>query len=459
MPRLSSEQLATGLVLTAVFVLASMAPAQSDTWWLIRTGQDIWQSGQIPVVDTYSHTIRGRPWPNHEWLTDVLFYSTYAVAGLPGLTLVCATLIVVAWGLSWRLMTGSFEVRLSVFVASLVAAAGSWALRPQLTTMVCLVVTAWLLRDRRIWWLPPLFLIWANFHAGVILGVVAIGVVGLVETIRLRRVPIDLLAAGMLSAAATLATPLGFELWHLLLSYGDGSRGEGIQEWMAPALPPENLPFWAVVAALVIGTAYRRRSFDVRTTRLVTIAFALLPLALDAIRNIAIFLLIAAPAATAALAAAKTSLPAPRDGDRSTTNAAVSAFAMTAASILVAGMWWLPLDRLNWRPISRETIAAVTQCSGPLYNTYDDGGALIWFVPTQPVFIDSRYDPYPVAFFHENRHVEETGEYHNLFTRYGIQCALLRTSTPSEQALRNDPGWRVEHSDEKHTVLVRNHNP
>ena len=452
---MSSEELATGLVVTAVFVMASMAPAQGDTWWLLRAGQDIWQTSQIPVVDTYSHTIRGRPWPNHEWLTDVLFYAAYAGGGLPALTLMCATLIALAWGLSWRLMTGSFELRLTVLVASLVAAAGSWALRPQLTTMVCLVATAWLLRDRRIWWLPPLFLLWANFHGGVILGVAAISVVGLVETIRLRRVPIDMLLASVLSVVATLATPLGFSLWHLLLSYGDGSRGEGIQEWMAPGLPPERLTFWLIVAALVAGTAYRWRAFDVRTVRLVAIAFTLLPLAIDAIRNIAIFLLIAAPAVTAALSATTTRTPSQRPSDRSTGNTVVLALSMTAALMLAATFWWIPLDRLNWRPLSRETIAAVTECPGPLYNAYDDGGALIWFVPSQPVFIDSRYDPYPVAFFAENLQIVATGAYQDAFTRHGIRCAVVPTGTAIDLALRQDQVWTVTHSDARHTVLIR----
>ena len=72
-PKVRSETLAAGLLGIAAGVLACLAPAQSDTWWLLRAGQDIVRTRAIPLVDTYSHTAAGLYWPNHEWLTEVLF--------------------------------------------------------------------------------------------------------------------------------------------------------------------------------------------------------------------------------------------------------------------------------------------------------------------------------------------------------------------------------------------------
>ena len=61
-----------------------------------------------------------------------------------------------------------------------------------------------------------------------------------------------------------------------------------------------------------------------------------------------------------------------------------------------------------------------------MYNHYDNGGPLIWFVPEQPVFIDSRQHPYPASFVVEHFDVEDSGNYAPLFARYGsaVPCCL-----------------------------------
>ena len=53
------------------------------------------------------------------------------------------------------------------------------------------------------------------------------------------------------------------------------------------------------------------------------------------------------------------------------------------------------------RPIRRwssQAVAALRSCHGNVYNRYDEGGFLIWFVPEKPVYIDSWQDPYPPPF-------------------------------------------------------------
>jgi len=72
--KVHSSHLAVGLLFSVAGILACMAPVQSDTWWLLRAGQDIWSTGTVPLADAYSHTAVGRHWWNHEWLTEALFY-------------------------------------------------------------------------------------------------------------------------------------------------------------------------------------------------------------------------------------------------------------------------------------------------------------------------------------------------------------------------------------------------
>src|SRR6185503_330693 len=115
--RITSERLTAGLVFVALGVLACLAPTQSDTWWLLRAGQDTWRTGVVGLTDQYSHTAAGRFWWNHEWLTEVIFYAVYRLGGLALLTAVCAACMVGTWMLSWRLARGAFEARLLLLVA------------------------------------------------------------------------------------------------------------------------------------------------------------------------------------------------------------------------------------------------------------------------------------------------------------------------------------------------------
>ena len=450
---MSSERMALGVLFVTIVVLASLAPARSDTWWQIRAGQDIWQSGEVPLVDTYSHTIRGRPWPNQEWLTELIFYTAHRLAGMPGVAVLCMVLIAFSWGVSWALMSGRFELRFMLFVLSLTASAGAWAMRPQLLTMACFMVVCWLLATRRLWWLPLHILVWANLHGAVVLGVIAIGAVVLAETIRTRRIPLELVLVGLASAAMTLVTPLGADLWALLAVHGVGARGDGIDEWMRPGLPPANLAFWAVVAALVAGVLFRVRMLDVSGSRLTAISLAMLPFALTAKRSIAVFLLVAVPAVSVLWSRAAGASPS-KHTDRSKKNTAILIAASVAAVLFVARVWTHPPDTLGWSPIQPGAAAALEACPAPIYNTYDDGGALIWFVPKQPVFIDSRYDPYSVEHFRDNETAEMTGVFRPLFDKYDINCAIVPLGLPIDSALRRDSDWMMTYSDYRHVVYV-----
>src|SRR5579863_5494245 len=118
MSGVSSERLAVGLIFVVIGVLACLAPAQSDTWWLLRAGQDIWHAKAIALTDPYSSTASGLFWPNHEWLTEVIFYAAHTLGSMPALSALCAGTILATWAASWRMSRGTFEVRFLLFAGS-----------------------------------------------------------------------------------------------------------------------------------------------------------------------------------------------------------------------------------------------------------------------------------------------------------------------------------------------------
>ena len=453
--RASSDTLAIGIVFLAIGALAFIAPVQSDTWWLLRAGKDIWQNGVIPLVDSYSHTASGLYWPNHEWLTESLFYAAYAGGGLALVTAMCGAAIVGAWYLSWRLTSGEFETRFLLFAAAFVAAAASWAVRPQAFTMLLFAIGCALLVSRRYAWLPALFLVWANLHGAVALGLVAVAAAGLARLIDERRVPWSLVAAGLASALATCITPLGVGLWTFILESMARSRVNALIEWQAPDFSAGHWPFWLLAIALPALAIRRRQRLHGRTLTLVLISLAVLPLALTARRNVANFVLVGVPALTALLAVTEGTMKRRLAGEREGLNAGLLLGAGVGVCAILAMLWSIPAPRLGWQPISPAATTAIARCDGPLYNTYEDGGVLIWFVPEKPVFIDNRQDPYPIDLLKASHALEFDGAFQVLFDQHRISCAALRSHSIVAARLADAANWTEQYRDEQWVVFAR----
>jgi hypothetical protein len=455
-PNVTSERLAVGLVFVVIGLLACLAPTQSDTWWHLRAGQDIWRTGSIPLHDGYSYTATGAFWPNHEWLTQAIFYPLYWVGGMPLLTGFCATLIVVALSFSWRLTEGAFEVRFLLFAACLATGAGGWAIRPQMFSLAAFMLTCALLVANRPLWLPPIFVVWTNLHGAVALGVVAVLAALLADTIAHRRVSPSLAGAAAGCLLATCLSPLGFHFWPEIIASMQRSQIYQLSEWQSPGFSPALWPFWVVATALPVAAIVWRSRLDARTMTLTAIALAMLPLALRSMRNVSVFLLVAVPALTAlARPRDRAARVGPDPKEHGRVNAGILIAAASMAAAVVALAWLAPAPLLGWRPITAPAIGAIATCADPIYNTYGEGGVLIWFAPQKRVFIDNRQDPYSQELLRANHRLEFEGDYHELFNQYGVRCAVVPPTSPITHALRADPAWSVNYTDDRWTVLTR----
>src|SRR5215813_13902112 len=103
MSGVSFNRMMVGLLFTAIVLTACLMPAQSDTYWHLRAGQDIWRTHHVPLVETWSHTAAGRFWPNHEWLWQALSYGLYRVGGMPLLVAGGAAAVTGAFAIVYRL--------------------------------------------------------------------------------------------------------------------------------------------------------------------------------------------------------------------------------------------------------------------------------------------------------------------------------------------------------------------
>ena len=455
MIRLRSDALAIAFLFIAIGVLACFAPAQSDTWWLFRAGQDIWQTRAIPLVDAYSHTAAGRYWWNHEWLAEALFYGLFRVGGLPLLAAIGAALVLSTVGLAWRMSRGTFEWRFVLFAGAALVSAASFALRPQLVSMFLAALVTWCLAEnRRKWWIPVIMVFWINFHGAAITGLFLVAGAAAGDALVRRR--IDWSYAGLLALCflATGLSPIGFRTYSEIALSVERSRINALIEWLPPDLKLSNWPFWAMAAAVPITIALKWKALDARSGRLLGIALALLPLAVRSMRNMHLFVFAALPALTSAWGSHVVARNSAR-GERETVNGGIAMAAGVIGVAIVVAVWLNPPAPLGWRPISPAAIDAINACPAPMYNTYGDGGILIWFTPRQKVFIDNRQDPYSDELLRLNKALEMTGDYDAAFAQYGIRCAALSPGALVTSRLERDPAWRIAHRDRDWVVFRR----
>lgn len=155
-----------------------------DTWWHLAVGQWIWEHHAIPKTDIFSYTALGAPWVNHEWGAQVILWLVFSHFGATGLIVLIATLYWMIFILAARttqvLSNSSSVPYLTLFFLATLMVHRMMA-RPHVFTVLFLAFLFYRLacfasndqnpkNKKTLWILPPLFLAWANLHAGVIFG-------------------------------------------------------------------------------------------------------------------------------------------------------------------------------------------------------------------------------------------------------------------------------------------------
>ena len=453
------DSLLTAILFLAIALTCSLSPMQSDTWWQLRAGRDMWASGRVLLTDTYSHTAAGTFWLNHEWLAEVVFYALYRMGGYGLLTMFCAALIAGGWMLSWTMSRGPVRAAFVLFLTAMVASSGWWEPRPHAFSLLFIPLMLFLLDRQKEKWLPLLFLVWAQCHGGVLLGLALLGV-GLAARVVVsrdswRRAAIVL--AGC--ALAMTATPLGLHFWTEIPRSLSRINQYTLDEWMRPEFSElQMLPFWGIGSIYVIALARRFRQLRFLSPADATLhacALTLLAGALSAVRNVGPFLMLALPALTRLWYAASVGVasePSNRVENRRL-NGALIVFAVVAVMLTLTVAYRDAWPRLKWQPLPDAAIGALRECPDNLYNRYDEGGYLLWFAPERRVFLDGRQDPFPPALVHE--HIEmETGRrgYQETFARHGIRCAFLPVASPVASLLERDR-WQVLYRDPEWVVF------
>jgi len=484
-------------VLVGIFIFVNTHPIRPhDFWWHMAVGREIVQSGQIPAVDTFSHTMVGTPYPSYHmfWLPEIALYFIYALGGPALIAFAQALLITGAYGL---LLLTAFRISRSTRVAALItliaAAPGinDWNVRPQTVTfpiaaLFLLIITTYRARPHpvRLIIFPLGMMVWANSHGTFPLGLFLIGTwladeAWQLASARLRdrawprsdglRAPAIALAT---SALACLLNPQGLGI----LRYVTGITGSpAIQRWVTEWAPPSfetlggQLFYGTLLLSVAILTVSRERP---SLFQLVTL-LALTALGLRTLRGSVWFGIVVAPTLAAHLPdlshQARTLVGSwSKSGTRELRLLNTALTSLLAVSVVITLPWFkscLPLPDPKTDLISRETPIEATRfmleqgLSGPIFHEMGFGSYLIWAAqPAYPVFVDPRIELYPLELWVDYLTISAAqDDWEQALTRYNIRTLML---SPASQPLlieaaRAAPRWVERYADDVAVILTR----
>jgi hypothetical protein len=468
------------LVALGLFAMGAHGVTDPDVWWHLRTGELIIQTHRVPHTDPFSFTRFGQPWVNHEWLSDVVIFSLYRLAGWGGLIVAFASVIAATLLLVFLRCPGHPFAAAIITLLGGVASAATWGVRPQMLSLLLASILLLLLEDadehpQRVWWAVPLMLLWVNLHAGYAVGIVFLGLFligGILDVAfgftpwpqtvrRLRKLGLVLGAC----LAVVPINPNGARMyWYPIQTLHSASMQNYIEEWLSPNFHElKYLPLLMMLLLLMTGLTLSSRNLCPRE---LLVLLATMFAALRSARHIPIFVLVAVPmlsglvkhwlgeAGPNHLIGLRRSQPIRR--------------AMLVNGLVLAAFATFAV--VHVRSVIRQQLAAEAQSfpaaaahfisterpPGPILNYDNWGGYFIWrLYPKYRVYIDGRADLYGDSFlddfaasYYLNRHWREP------LRQWDIHTVILPWDAPLVTALRSTSGWRQIYADSQAVILT-----
>jgi hypothetical protein len=413
------------------------------------------------------------PWMSCEWLGDVVFASVYRIGGLRGLEallVVLASAVILALYAFATLRSGNSKAGFVAAALLLTLANASFNLRPQMMGYLFLILTLIALerfrqgKQRAVWMLPVLFMIWINSHGSWIigLGVVALYIAcGLVsfqmgsleaqrwttsERLRLETVL-------MLSLAAVAVTPYGVRLaaYPFTVASSYPIAIANVLEWQ---VMPFNVVGGKIFLAMVLGFFLAQMAFRLswRVFEILLFLFGTAMACLH-VRFVLLFVPFFAPLFVTILARWVPSYE--RSKDKYLLNFTLM------AGIVIGMVHYFPSNTDMQKKVADQFPVQALEyirehpVPGPIFNTYGFGGYMI--LSGYKTFIDGRGELFEeLGVFGDYVHITmlKPGAM-KVLSGYGIQSCLMERDEPFSTVLASLPEWQKVYSDNVSVLYVK----
>ena len=469
----------------------------NDIWWHLKTGQLLLENHVFPRTDIYSYTAAGRPWVLHEWLSQVIFYKAYTLGGESLLALLRPICLILVF---FILMANIFldekgfafpEFLLFIFL-TYIGVMAIWPriiVRPHLLSMVMMVLFFYCLtryrlrRDRSLYYLPPLQVLWVNLHSAAILGIILVimffagcwlDVVTVSGKKVVRQEPTKndsgrIFLIVVLVILATFANPSTYHIFGEL----ETMKKEylGIKEWQSPfSVSPYMVPnmffywFYPVLAIIFATMSFRKISWSD-----IIICVFLAIISLKSLRNIEIFVLVTIPIVY------RWGRQILQNLERRTSHMMVYYLTggglavivcLTSIKVTTQGMHIVRSGR-NLRmhlgvgynkPDGAIDYVLKNHLRGNMYNSYDIGGYIIWRgYPDLKVMMDGRVVVYGKELLWKIMYLDPE-KLESLVREYSIGYFILKNSAGEEDLndyLHLTKRWALVYFDDEALVYVK----
>jgi hypothetical protein len=413
-------------------------------------------------------------------------YDHWGVVGLKCWKLVCVTATITFLMLALREAGASPALQLNLLMLAALAMMQQMQLRPQLFTLAMLAATLAILARENyfgaapLWLIPPLMILWSNFHSGYIVGLAAIGtytIVALAQDVfngDAKRRALRLLTLDLTASAATLITPYGFQGWKAILhSVNDQSIRKAIIEWQ---------PLWRAMAHQwhdsPLGEFNYLLALGLMPALGITFIFKpqfddLPMVAIAALMSIGTFVSarnmpLAVIACTIPLARQFSTRKADQDDRESSARLERSGvnqwlvIAIAALLVLDTGIFSPRLATGMDVPSGAVALMEKHDLQGNVLNDYDWGAYLIWHAaPNSKLFIDGRCETvYP------DRVLYDYLQFYFNFTDaaevlhvYPHDFVLIPPDAPISGPLEKNPDWKLVYRDRTALLFARADSP
>ncbi len=382
-----------------------------DFGWRYKVGEIITHKG-IPRSDPFTYTMPSFPFVDHAWMFSLLTYLTYRIFQNSLLSLFLVFLVFFSISISNMRVEKSntensgFNEMFEKWINPLTISAVSFlflffSVRAQIVSWFLFAVLNTILFGKDLYvrykyFLPLLFLLWANLHGGYALG--------LMEFLYFVVFRIFISKKGhsreafifIISIVLTLVTPYGISGWREVSSSIFDSRLRwSIAEWM-PSVTFFDISMAFFIALSLTMIYFRRKSIPKIQKFLF---YGLLLFGLSSRRNLPYFFIYALPLAINSISNFYNEIRKDRVAEErfNIFFSALRIFAIAALLFQLYSNFWRGIivsssgDKMaGFYPKKAVLYLKGREIEGEIFSNYGWGGFLIWQLPGKKVFIDGR---------------------------------------------------------------------
>ena len=245
-----------------------------DVFWHLSTGKYILETHHVPSTDIFGYVTQGQEWMPFEWGWDVITYSIYSFSGYTGLSIFRTIMFLLIFYL-YFLVLRKFKINYTlIFISLFFLAFGiidRLSPRPHIMSYLAFVLLILIIVQYRyinrsnykiLFFIPLIFLIWANMHMGIIAGMFLLSIYVFSEVIiylkpisfSTKEIPaltkpelVRLLLIFLASILVMFVNPNFYQTYFYAYNHTKMKMLETINEWISPFSSKYNDSFVSII--------------------------------------------------------------------------------------------------------------------------------------------------------------------------------------------------------------------